>query len=104
MKVASIIMLCIASCIIVLFTACDEEARCDGRGELVVTNKSLRTVQMIIIDGTNYGTIDPDETKTIELPSGKYTLEFDGVSGGGGCSPSQVTIDACGSVGRSCSN
>lgn len=104
MKVKIFFVLGLAAGSLFLFSACDKEFFCDGRGELTVTNKSLNTVQQILIDGTNYGTIDPDESKTIELPAGKYTLQIKGVSGGSGCSSSQVTIDACGSVGRSCSN
>lgn len=104
MKLKFCFVLCLAFCSMLFFSACDKELFCDGRGELVVTNKSLHTVQQITIDGTNYGTIDPGETKTIELPAGKYNLQFEGVSGGAGCSPSQVTIDACGTIGRSCSN
>ncbi len=86
------------------FTACDKEAYCEGRGTLNVENKSLHTVQRILIDGTNYGSLDPGESKDIELAAGKYTLQFVGINSGGGCTPSQVTIDACGEEGRSCSN
>jgi hypothetical protein len=75
----------------------------DGWGVLRVTNKSNLTVQKISISGTNYGTIDLGEVKTIELPVGKYTVEINGISGGTGCSPSDVNIPDCGIVGRSCS-
>jgi hypothetical protein len=76
----------------------------DGWGTLHVTNKSNSTVQTIRISGTNYGSLDPGESKTIELPVGSYTVEINGLSGGSGCSPSEVNIPDCGTVGRSCSH
>lgn len=96
------IFLTLGLLIALTFSSCDKEFFCQGRGELTVENQSQHTVHEILIDGTSYGTIDPDETKTIELPAGEYTLQFKGISGGSGCSPSELTIDACGEVGRAC--
>ena len=36
---------------------------CEGMGTLKLTNKSHNTVHRIMIDGVNYGTLDPDESK-----------------------------------------
>lgn len=84
--------------------SCDKEAFCGGKGTLTVKNSSLHTVQEIFISNTSYGTIDPDETKEIELPAGTYKLKFKGISGGPGCnSESEFVLDACGDVGRQCS-
>ena len=100
----TISMFALSSCII----EPDEEVTpadngCGGKGTLSVTNKSLHTVQKIRIDGTNFGTIDPDETKKISLAAGRYELQIIGVSGGSGCNSAFVNIAECQTVGRSCS-
>lgn len=77
----------------------------DGWGKLRLENTSLNTVQRILIGGTNYGTLDPGESETYELPVGDYTVTMEGISGGGGCgAPSEVHIPDCGTVGRNCSH
>ncbi len=108
MKLMKIISFFIGFIIVLFLTSCFEEPLpepCDkdGWGVLSITNKSLNTVQRISIDNTNYGTIDPDETKEIDLPEGEYELRISGLNGGG-CNPAQVTIPDCGKVGRSCSH
>jgi hypothetical protein len=75
---------------------------CDGYGKLKVTNDSNSTVQKILIDGTSYATLSPGESETIELAEGEYYLEFVGMNGGGGCSPSIVHIVECETEGRTC--
>lgn len=96
---------------LLFLTSCEEilapevDRSCEnGWGTLHVSNKSLHTVQKILIDNTNYGTLDPGEGKEIPLPNGKYQLQFRGINGGSGCSPSFVTIPDCGTVGRSCNH
>lgn len=76
---------------------------CNGYGYLNVSNKSNTTVQKILIGGTNYGTLDPGESKEIRLAAGKHTLAFQALSGGGGCNPSEVLITECGSEYIFCS-
>lgn len=72
-------------------------------GTIRCSNTSLHTVQKIMINGTNYGTIDPGEFRDISLAPGSWTLQFVGISGGSGCSASSFNIAACQSMGRSCS-
>lgn len=98
-----------AAGILMLSTSCEAlleeqvDLSCDnGWGTLHVSNESLHTIHKILIDNTNYGTLDPGEEKDIVLPNGKYELQFRGISGGSGCSSSFVTIPDCGKVGRSC--
>ncbi len=91
-----------------VLSSCDEleiEPSCSDQGTLQVCNKSLHTVQKIIINNTNYGTIDPDECKDIKLAVGTYTLRMEGVSGGNGCNiVSTFIIAECDNIGRSCSH
>lgn len=74
-----------------------------GKGTLVLTNKSLSTVQRIMINGVNYGTLDPGEKKEIELSPGAYEFQQVGLSGGTGCSAAVVTISECDRQAFSCS-
>ncbi len=94
---------------LVLLTACDDEpvapstpTTCNT-GTLRCSNTSLHTVQRILVSGTNYGTIDPGETRNIELAPGNWTLRFVGISGGQGCSESTFNIASCQTISRSCS-
>lgn len=73
-------------------------------GTLRCTNTSNATVQRIMISGTNYGSLDPGETRSIELAPGSWSLQFVGISGGSGCSASNFNIAACQTVNRSCSH
>lgn len=56
-----------------------------------------------MLNGTNYGTIDPGEYREISLAPGNWSLQFVGISGGSGCNASAFNIAACQSMGRSCS-
>lgn len=73
-------------------------------GILRCTNTSNSTVQRILISGTNYGSLDPGETLSIELAPGSWTLQFVGINGGSGCSLSSFNIAACQTVSRACSH
>jgi len=73
-------------------------------GTLRCTNTSSNTVQRIMISGTNYGSLDPGETRSIDLAPGSWSLQFVGISGGSGCSASTFNIAACQSVSRGCSH
>lgn len=77
---------------------------CSGMGTLKLTNKSLNTVQKIMVDGVNHGTIDPGESKEIALAAGSHDFQQVGISGGTGCSAASVIIVECETTGFSCSN
>ncbi|NUM51942.1 MAG: hypothetical protein HUU48_12600 [Flavobacteriales bacterium] len=81
----------------------DQSCTCGGYGFLSAQNKSNTTIQKIVIGNTNYGTLDPGEIKEVRLPNGTHTVEFQAVSGGGGCTPAEVIITECGTEIRSCS-
>lgn len=80
------------------------QSDCDGKGYLKLTNNSLNTVQRIMIDGVNYGSLDPGESKSISLPAGEHEFQQVGISGGSGCSAAKVIIIECETQGFSCSN
>jgi len=77
---------------------------CNGKGTLSLENKSTNTVQKIMINGVNYGTIDPGETKKVDLVPGTYTFQQVGISGGTGCSQATVNIVECKTQAFSCSS
>ncbi len=85
--------------------SCDklDASPCTGKGTLTLTNKSLTTVQRIMINGVNYGSLDPGNKKSIELTPGTYDWQLVGLSGGTGCSAAKVNIVACEDQGYSCS-
>jgi len=83
------------------WSSCDEV--CDGLGTLKLTNSSLGTVQKLMVDGVNYGTIDPGETKDIELAPGERDFQQVGISGGAGCSAATVIIVKCKTTAFTCS-
>ena len=85
-----------------ILSSCKET--CDGMGTLKLTNKSISTVQRIMVDGVNYGTIDPGESKEIELAPGEHDFQQLGISGGSGCSAAKIIIVECKTTGFSCSN
>lgn len=87
----------------VINTSCDKLS-CDGLGTLSVENKSLNTVQRLMINGVNYGSIDPGKTKEVELTPGTYAWQLVGLSGGSGCSPAVANIAKCETSSFSCSN
>lgn len=76
---------------------------CKDIGYLRLTNGSLNTIQMILIDGTNYGTLDPGDTGTYTLGVGRHDFQFKGVNGSG-CAPASVVIAECKTESRICRN
>ena len=100
-KITSIIMILL---FLGLFSLSSCEKSCSGKGTLKLTNKSLHTVQKIMIDGVNYGTIDPGESKEIELAAGEHDFQQVGISGGAGCSAAKVIIVECETSGFSCNS
>lgn len=95
---------------VLMLTACDKDdiapppsSTACNTGILRCTNSSLHTVQRIVISGVNHGTLDPGETRIIELAPGNWTLRFLGIAGGPGCTESSFNIAACQTVSRGCS-
>lgn len=89
---------------VILFTVSSCQKSCSGSGTLKLTNKSLNTVQRLMVDGVNYGSIDPGESKSISLAAGSHDFQQLGISGGSGCSAAKVIIVECKTSGFSCSN
>lgn len=73
-----------------------------GSGTLKLTNSSHGTVQRIMIDGVNYGSLDPGESKDISLAAGQHDWQLQGISGGTGCSSAKVTIVECQTTSFQC--
>jgi hypothetical protein len=84
------------------FVSSCSEMTCDGSGTLKLTNDSHSTVQQILIDGVNYGSLDPGESDEISLPPGEHDWQLVGLSGGTGCSAATVIIVECEVSGYSC--
>lgn len=82
-------------------TSC-EDILCDGMGTLHVTNTSHSTVQKLMINGVNYGTLDPNEEKSVDLTPGAYAWQLIGISGGTGCGAAVVNIVECKTSSFSC--
>jgi hypothetical protein len=55
-----------------------------------------------MIDGINYGSLDPGESKSISLPAGEHEFQQVGISGGAGCNPAKVIIIECETQGFEC--
>ena len=89
-----------------IITSCTEEKKDNcikpGYGLLKLSNGSNTTIHKILIDGTNYGTLDPGETGSYLLPAGQHTFESVGISGGGGCGQASVIMVACSTEARIC--
>jgi len=86
-------------------SSCDLlKPECDGMGTLKLTNESHNTVQRVMIDGVNYGTLDSGEAKEYKLAPGQHAFQQTGLSGGSGCSPAYVIIVECETSGFSCNN
>jgi len=102
-KHALILMLCLIAPFIWL-SSCKKEDKCDGMGTLKLSNNSLNTVQRLMVDGVNHGTIDPGESKEISLAPGEHDFQFVGISGGTGCSTAKVIIVECKTSGFACNN
>lgn len=103
-----IIILVALSSLFLSFSSCSPEEEEDddcieGYGFLKVRNTSVNTVQKIMIDGINYGTLDPGDVGTFPLRPGKHEVQPVGIAGGAGCSPAQVIIVECGTDMMSCS-
>jgi hypothetical protein len=75
---------------------------CNGKGYLSVTNRSVNTVQRLMVDGVNYGSLDPDRNMTVSLPAGYHSWQLVGISGGGGCSEAMVIITECETASYEC--
>jgi hypothetical protein len=91
------------------FTSCgllkeesDVSPNCSDYGYLKVTNGSTNTIQVIIIDGTSYGSLTSGETEIFKLSVGRHNYQFTSANGRGGCSPATVTIVACDTESREC--
>ena len=102
LKFLPVLLLCIP--LLMWQSSCTKTESCDGMGTLTLTNNSNGTVQKLMIDGVNYGTIDPDEKKDIKLGAGEHEFQFVGISGGSGCSAAKVIIVGCKSSGFQCNN
>jgi hypothetical protein len=106
MKKIKIILIAIAFLVIAASTnfSCDPiKDDCDGNGTLSIENKSLLTVQRLMIDGVNYGSVDPGDKKDAKLAPGTHSWQMVGISGGTGCSAATVIIVACQTSSFSCS-
>lgn len=99
-KLLSISSLILTFFILTIMLSCDSD--CEGKGYLKLTNTSTGTVQRIMIDGINYGSLDPGESKSISLPAGEHEFQQVGISGGAGCSPAKVIIVECETQGFEC--
>jgi hypothetical protein len=53
---------------IIGMSSCDKV--CKGEGTLSLKNSSLNTVHRIMVDGINYGSLDPGDHIDISLPAG----------------------------------
>ena len=84
--------------------SCINGCKDDSMGTLELTNKSIGTVQRIMIDGVNYGSLDPSESKDISLAPGQHKFQQVGISGGSGCNEASVIIVAGETSSYSCSN
>jgi len=83
--------------------SCDLIDDCDGMGILSIENTSLSTVQKLMIDGVNHGSVDPKETKEVKLAPGTHVWQMEGISGGTGCSAASVILIACKTSSFECS-
>jgi hypothetical protein len=85
------------------FSSCLGEVCSSGMGTLKLRNNSVNTVQRVMIDGVNYGTLDPGEEGSYELAPGTHEFQQVGLSGGTGCTPATVIIQECKTSSYSCS-
>lgn len=75
-----------------------------NQGSLKLLNKSLQTIQELIVERKSRGTIGPGESKRISLSPGSHEIEMLGISGGGGCNISTVIIAQCKTTKLTCSH
>lgn len=96
-------------CLSTLFSSCileedmEPEEDCNGKGYVVLTNYSNSRLHRVYINNVSYGTLDPGESKEYSLTEGTYTMQQEGI-GGGGCSSFYVNVTECSRQGFSCSN
>ena len=95
------LVLIFAAVLSLMLSSCDELNFCNGMGTLSVENKSDGTLQKLMIDGVNYGTIDPGETKEVKLAAGSHNWKVVGYNGGG-CNEASVIIVECETTSFSC--
>lgn len=100
MKPILLLLLCHVT-LFLCFSSCEKP--CDKNGSLLLTNKSLNTVQKLTVEGVSYGTIKPGESKEISLAAGEYEFQQVGVNGGVGCRAAKATIAKCKITTFSCS-
>ena len=75
---------------------------CSGYGYLRLKNSSINTIQVVVIDGTRYGSLSPGETETFKLAVGRHQFDQRSANGKGGCSAASVTIVECDTDSREC--
>jgi hypothetical protein len=80
----------------------DDNCPRPGYGVLKVSNTSANTAQKILIDGTNYGSLDPSKTVSYSLPAGVHTLQSVSLTGGSMSNQDTVIIAACKTEARDC--
>ena len=80
------------------------DPQCSGYGYLKVTNASISTVHVVLIDNTNYGSLTAGRSETYKLATGKHSYEIKSANGRGGCSPGSVTIVECDTDALECRN
>ncbi|MBI2968406.1 MAG: hypothetical protein HYY40_11435 [Bacteroidetes bacterium] len=95
------ITICLAVSLVSLFSSCLKKT-CNGYGTLQLCNESTNTTQRMMIDGTNYGTIDVGECESISLAAGEHDVQLVGITGGSGCSAAKVIIVECQTEARTC--
>jgi len=81
----------------------DNTCECSGDGFLIASNKSTNTLQRLMIDGVNFGSLDPGEETTVRIAEGTHDLEFQSIGGSGGCYASKLVIVECDTESRTCS-
>jgi hypothetical protein len=100
MKKASVLF----TAVLLMFTflSC-EDLTCDGKGTLSVENSSISTTQRLMVDGVNYGSVDPGKTKEVDLAPGQHIWQLVALAGGTGCSAATVIIEKCETSSYKCS-
>jgi len=102
LKQKSIIIPSILLLLIFGASSCKKKSQCSSTGTLKLTNSSHATVQRAMVDGVNYGSIDPGNSKEIDLAPGQHDWQLVGISGGTGCSAAKVTIVECKTSSNEC--
>ncbi len=71
-------------------------------GYIHVRNTSLHTVQRLLIDNINYGSLDPGQERYVEKLPGNYLVQLIGLAGGSGCAAATVHVIPCSTDGFMC--